>query len=287
MDKLARLKIILNGMGPRLVACSGGLDSLLLSVLSARIAPEKTLIAHALSPAVPWEATERVQHFAVLEHWNLQCVAAGEFEDPQYLKNPRNRCYFCKWNLYRRLNQFRYFRSVNGGRGKFEIPQNGTQGGGESCQILSGANLDDLGEYRPGLDAAKEYNVRHPFIEAEICKDEIRAICRIMGLPFAELPASPCLSSRIYTGTEVTPERLRMVEALENELRKRAGIQVVRCRVRGHEVLIEVTQKDRWKLDRIFMEAFRKEMLANYPGLSDISLDPLCYQPGRAFVEVM
>src|SRR5690606_35929111 len=134
-------------------------------------------------------------------------VTTGEFQSEDYLSNPSNRCYHCKSNLYSSLEQLA-----------------GTVSGGTT--LLSGANLDDLGEYRPGLMAAAEKQVRHPFIEAGIDKAMIRAIARHLKLPFAELPASPCLASRLYTGTRVTPARLRAVEVSEMLVRENAGIAV-------------------------------------------------------------
>src|SRR5207249_1462817 len=116
--------------------------------------------------------------------WQLQLVHSREFDDEQYLANPRNRCFHCKRHLYGELAAL-----------SARLPEF------EGWTLLSGANLDDLGEYRPGLEAAAERAVRHPFIETGIGKAQIRAIARVAGLSFSELPASPCLASRLYTGT--------------------------------------------------------------------------------------
>ena len=261
----ARIERALLDIRPRVIACSGGIDSLLLATLAHRLASSETVVAHAVSPAVPEEATRRVVSWAEQEGWRLEIVRSGEFADERYLSNPVNRCYFCKSNLYAALKDI-----------AAALP-------GEAI-LLSGANVDDLGEYRPGLDAASENGVRHPWIEAGLGKADIRAIAREIGAPFAELPASPCLASRLYTGVRVTPERLRAVEAGEALIRARTGIEVVRCRVRDDELLIEVGDADR----RHITDALTGEVLAvarrSAPAISAARLDAESYRPGRAFV---
>jgi len=193
-EEMNRLDAVLEKLAPRIIACSGGIDSLLLATIAFRSAPGETRIAHAISPAVPQEATQRVCDWAAHEGWQVEWVQSGEFEDERYLSNPVNRCYYCKSNLYHSLQQL-----------------NQLQTGG--AVMMSGANLDDLGEYRPGLIAAEENSVHHPYIEAEIDKASIRAIARQLALPFSEIPASPCLASRLYTDTRVTSDRLAATAA--------------------------------------------------------------------------
>ena len=186
------LESVLAGLGPVAVAVSGGVDSLTLATLAHRLAPGATLVVHAVSPAVPGEATARVRAEAAREGWSLQVIEAGEFADPAYRANPVNRCFFCKTNLYGAV------RAVT------------------DRQILSGANRDDLGEYRPGLDAAREHGVRHPYVEAGFAKAAVRALARDLGLgAVAELPAAPCLSSRVETGIPIEPETLGFIHAVE------------------------------------------------------------------------
>jgi uncharacterized protein len=150
--------------------------------------------------------------------------------------------------------------------------------------LLSGTNLDDLGEYRPGLVAAQEAGVRHPFVEAGIGKRAIRELARELGLPFAELPASPCLSSRLYTGTRVTPGRLLAVDAGEHAVRELTGIAVVRCRIRDDQVLIEVEPDDRGKVTATVIEQVRQAMQSVEDGIAQVALDPSPYKAGRSFV---
>ena len=265
MNALERLGGTLATAMPRIVACSGGIDSLLLATIAHRLSPAGTRIAHAISPAVQTDGTDRVRKRAALEGWTLELVETGEFEDEDYLRNPSNRCYHCKSHLYARLADL----------------ARGTAGRGV---LLSGTNLDDLGEFRPGLIAAEEVQVRHPFVEAGLGKRAIRELARELGLPFAELPASPCLSSRLYTGTRVTPSRLLAVNAGENAVRTLTGIAVVRCRIREDQVLIEVEPADRDKVTPSVIERVTHAMRSVEAGIAQVALDPSPYKAGRSFV---
>lgn len=199
------------------VAVSGGVDSLTLATLAHRRMTATVAMFHAVSPAVPAEATERVKILGAREGWNLIMVDAAEFSDPQYRANPVNRCFYCKSHLYDAI------------------------AGHTTSQIASGTNLDDLGEYRPGLDAAKSRAVRHPYVEARIGKQSLRAIARSLGLDeVAELPASPCLSSRIETAIVIEPDVLELVHAIETFVRRSIGAATVRCRIRADGMVIEL-----------------------------------------------
>jgi uncharacterized protein len=265
--RLQPLEQVLSDISPRVIACSGGIDSLLLATVAHRQS-RNTIVAHAISPAVPMEATARVKNWATQQGWKLRIVTTGEFQSEEYLSNPTNRCYYCKSNLYSSLEH---------------LSATMTSG----ATLLSGANLDDLGEYRPGLIAASENGVRHPFIEANIDKAMIRAIARHLRLPFAELPASPCLASRLYTGTRVTPARLRAIEVGELLIRERTGIEVVRCRVREHEMFVEVGSENRQKISVPLLDAVRIAVQTHEPGITTVQLDPEPYRAGRAFVQAL
>ena len=263
-DHIQQIQTVLDGIDHAVIACSGGIDSTLLALVAHRYAPKKVTIAHAISLAVPPEATERVQALAEQEGWQLSIVQSGEFQDENYLSNPVNRCYFCKSNLYDSLMQIA------------SAHNNGT--------VLSGANLDDLGEYRPGLDAAAERGVRHPWIEAEYAKADIRTLARLLGVPFAELPSSPCLASRLYTGTRVTAERLRAVHACEKRLKEVTGISVVRCRVKDDQLIVEVTDDDRSFITALLLRELGELAATFEPSIQMAHLDAQSYKPGRAFV---
>lgn len=270
--KVNKLFSILSDMGPRVIALSGGLDSLLLSVFSSRFFPKETFMVHAVSPAVPLEAARRVRAYARKGRWKLKAIDSGEMSDKKYLRNPKNRCYYCKKHLYSILSDKAFIKKAFGIQGRYSI--------------LSGANTDDLGEYRPGLSAASESAVRHPFIEAGIGKKDVRQIARAMHLPFSELAASPCLASRIYTGTPVTGGLLRLVDDLEMYLRNKTKISVLRCRIRGRSLLVEVGVKDRKKISARHLEGLNSRMTKYTEAsfIKEVLLDPKPYRSGRAFV---
>jgi uncharacterized protein len=217
----ALLGDILARMGAVAVAVSGGVDSMTLAEVAHRLPGISSLMVHAASPAVPAEATERVVRHAGVAGWRLQVIDAAELADPAYRTNPVNRCFFCKTNLYGAIARL------------------------TDVQIVSGANRDDLGEYRPGLDAAREHGVRHPFLEAGIGKAGVRALARRLGLgSVATLPAAPCLSSRVETGIAIHAGLLSAIHASER-LVARALPEIdehsaVRCRVRRAGVVVEL-----------------------------------------------
>jgi len=196
------------------------------------------------------------------EGWALTVIDAGEFDDADYRSNPVNRCFYCKTNLY------------------------GAVAPRTTAQLVSGTNLDDLGEYRPGLEAAKNYGVRHPFVEAGIDKNTVRAIARHLDLAeVAELPAAPCLSSRIETGIAIDPGMLKLVHAAERLVSQALTPRTVRCRVRAKGVVVELDEQNLAALD-----SSRRQSLSAQVGrlFSDggfdypVSLAP--YRSGSAFL---
>jgi uncharacterized protein len=215
--RLAVLESVLRSMETVAVAVSGGVDSLTLAVFAHRALGDRISMFHAVSPAVPVEATRRTRAVADREHWTLTVIDAGEFESENYRRNPLDRCFYCKTSLYGAIR-----------------PRT-------AAQIVSGTNLDDLGEYRPGLIAAKEHGVRHPMVEAQIDKRGVRAIARHLGMgDLAELPSSPCLSSRIETGIAIDPLMLGRVHETERLVDRELKPSTVRCRVRVQGVVIEL-----------------------------------------------
>lgn len=214
----ARLTAVLSSIrGSLAVAVSGGIDSLTLATFAHRAEGSRVQMFHAVSPAVPGEATERVKRLASAQGWRLRLVDAGEFTDPNYVANPVDRCFFCKTNLYGCIARH------------------------SDAQILSGANLDDLREYRPGLEAAKRHSVRHPYLEASVDKRAVRSLARNLGLgALSELPAAPCLSSRVESGIAIRPEILKAIHAVERNIAKDFPSGIVRCRVRARGVVIEL-----------------------------------------------
>ena len=220
MTDLAALRDVLRMLPtPVAVAVSGGVDSLTLAAVAHDTLGDDVRMHHATSPAVPSDATIRTRALAQARHWPLDIFDAGEFADADYRANPANRCFFCKTNLYGTVA-----RRV-----------------GSAATIVSGTNTDDLGEYRPGLDAARNHAVRHPFVEAGINKSQVRALARLMDLgEVADLPSSPCLSSRIETGIAIDSATLATVERIETLVRDTLRPATVRCRVRAAGLVVEL-----------------------------------------------
>jgi len=219
-DKIRDLREILDGMEHVAVAVSGGVDSMTLSVVAHRFSCASTKMFHAVSPAVPVNATKRVKEYAAREGWILRILDAGEFANGNYMRNPVNRCYFCKSSLYGSVSDM------------------------TEAMVVSGTNLDDLDDYRPGLRAAREHAVRHPYVEAGIDKSAVRQIAQHLGLrDLAELPAAPCLSSRIETGISIDPGVLVAVDRVEQWLVAELKPQTARCRVCDRGVVIELDKE--------------------------------------------
>lgn len=219
VDGFDALTRVVDGLRDAAVAVSGGVDSLTLATMIHSRIPARAVMFHAVSPAVPDEATRRVKALAKQQGWALTIIDAGEFSHAQYRANPVNRCFYCKTSLY------------------------GAIAPHTQAQIVSGTNLDDLGEYRPGLEAAKEYTVRHPFVESGIDKAAVRSLARRLGLgEISELPAAPCLSSRIETGIAIDPQMLKLVHETEKLVGAALRPSTVRCRVRANGVVVELDE---------------------------------------------
>jgi pyridinium-3,5-biscarboxylic acid mononucleotide sulfurtransferase len=257
-DKAAELDSVLVGIGEVAVAVSGGVDSMTLAVIAGRRLDGRAEMIHAVSPAVPPEATARIESYAGREGWRLAIIDAGEFGDPDYLANPANRCFFCKTNLY------------------------GTIAAGTGATIVSGTNLDDLGDWRPGLKAAEAHGVRHPYVEAGIDKATVRAIAHWLGLDdLAELPAAPCLSSRLATGIPVTADRLRLVHAVERLISRELAPRTVRCRLFHDGVAIQLDPDGLRRIEDAPAAPLRR-VIEQMAGASAVRYEP--YRMGSAFL---
>lgn len=258
---MLKLEDLLLSLGPVAIAVSGGVDSMTLALLARRLKGRSAVsVMHAVSPAVPAEATNRVKALAISEDWHLELIDAGEFSDPNYMSNPVNRCFFCKGNLYDEVART------------------------TDRQVLSGTNCDDLGEYRPGLTAARRHSVRHPYVEAGMVKIDVRRLARSLGFEdLAELPASPCLSSRIETSIPIEPKTLAAIHSVETYVRTMLSPLTVRCRVRRAGVVIELDEDAlRRSMGDLSLANAVRDLIAPIGGSGDVSF--ASYRTGSAFV---
>lgn len=215
--KLEQLKTLLRRGGRTLVAYSGGVDSVFLAKVAHDELGDRSLAVIADSPSLPRRELEDALAVGRQFGFPVEVIRTQEMLDDQYVSNPPNRCYFCKSQLFE------------------ELKQRAAADGWET--IVYGENASDIGDFRPGAQAAGEYRVRAPLKEVGLTKAEIRALSARLGLPTADKPQMACLSSRIPYGTPVTVAALAMIEAAENALRD-AGFREVR--VRHHDDLARI-----------------------------------------------
>jgi uncharacterized protein len=209
--KDAALRRLLNQLPSLIIAYSGGVDSAYLALAATRELGARALCVTADSPSYPDRHRQIAIRLASQFGFRHELIRTGELDRAEYRANPANRCYYCKQELYTHLSAIARARGV--------------------AAVADGSNADDRGDYRPGRQAAREFGVRSPLDEAGLTKAEIRLLSRRAGLPIWDEPASACLSSRIPYFSEVTDEKLRMIERAETILRDR-GFRV--CRVRHH-----------------------------------------------------
>ncbi|MEE8432550.1 MAG: ATP-dependent sacrificial sulfur transferase LarE [Candidatus Desulfatibia sp.] len=212
-----------------IIAYSGGVDSTLLVYVAHRALGNRMVAALADSPSLSRREFDAAVNFTRAHGIPLRIVQTAEMEDPLYRANQADRCYHCKKTLFQELKKLRK-----------ELAGPGSEA---SRPIFYGANLDDLEDHRPGMQAAGEASIRSPYLELGINKNTIRALCAYYGLEVAVKPAMPCMSSRILYGEEVTLEKLRQVEEAENFLYT-LDLRVLRVRHHGFTARIEVLPQD-------------------------------------------
>ena len=256
--RLAALRALVRGYPSALLGYSGGVDSAFLAVvLRQELGPDRMLAAIGRSPSYPdaqWRmAREVAERFAI----PLLELDTHELEDPNYLANPTNRCFFCKTELWSRLVPVARKRGL--------------------AVVCDGTNADDLRDHRPGRAAGVAAGIRSPLAEVGFTKTEIRSASHALGLPTWDVPAAPCLSSRVQYGLAITPQRLKQVEEGEAYLRSLGVEGDVRVRHLGDVARVEV--EPRWIP---YIEARRDTITARLAalGFSQIDIDPRGYRRG-------
>lgn len=242
----------LRGYGRVVVAFSGGIDSTVVAQAAYEALGDAAIAVTAVSESLAAGELAEAEEIARKIGIRHRVIRTEEFADPNYLRNQPDRCYFCKSELYGRLSGMR--QELGGG------------------VIVSGANTDDAGDYRPGLIAAGEHGVRHPLQECNLSKSDVRALALAWGLPTWDKPATPCLSSRIAYGESVTPEKVRMIDQAEQWLRKR-GFRHLRVRFHeGNLARIEVSPND---LASLIERELRGELISVFRtlGFKFVTLD--------------
>ena len=250
--KRDRLLEIVRGYGSVAVAFSGGIDSTVVAKAARQALGEAAVAVTAASPSLASGELELAAELARLIGIRHRVIDTQEFGDPNYVRNAPNRCYFCKTELYSELERL--------------LPQLGV------AVIANGANTDDTADWRPGMEAASEHRVCSPLIEAGLGKAEVRRLAEHWGLPNWDKPATPCLSSRIAYGLEVTPERVRQIDAAERFLHEQ-GFRELRVRYPHPDVArIEVPQAE---LPRLVETQLRLRLIEHFKslGFKAITLD--------------
>jgi len=255
-QKLARLKEILSPWSSALIAYSGGVDSAFLLWTAHKVLGNRVTGVLGDSPSLPRSEHQAALYFASRHQLPIEVISTNELNNPDYAANPSNRCFFCRSELFQRMESLASLRKVS--------------------VLAYGENADDAKEIRAGRAAAGQFRVAAPLREAELTKAEIRQLAREAGLDIAEKPASPCLSSRLAPGLPVSIKRLAAIEKAETAVRAR-GFRIVRVRHLGKKALLQVSPEE---TPRLLQPDLRKELMNDLlaSGFSEVEFDPAGYQ---------
>lgn len=262
-DKLRELRALLKGVAPLLVAYSGGVDSTFLLAEATAALGDRVLGVIADSPSLPRAAFARALGVAKDFGANIEVISTTELDDPRYANNPINRCYFCKLELFTRMDRMAAERGFRA--------------------LAYGENADDALQVRPGAEAARVFRVLAPLRVSGLTKAEIRLFSRDLGLPTADIPAQPCLSSRIPYGTVVTTGALGMIEQAEEYVRS-CGFGVFRVRyfAQTDSPPVAMLQIDPLEMDKIRPLEAQIGQALRAIGFRDLVVDPNGYRaPGQ------
>ncbi len=257
-EKEEKLFSVLKGMGRAIVAFSGGTDSAYLAWAAHQALGPDAIAITADSASSPESHKRDAEAFVARYGIRHEYIETREFENPDYVRNNANRCFHCKDELFTRLEEVGRARGYD--------------------HIVYGVNVDDLGDYRPGQNAAKLHQVRAPLVEAGLSKAEIRELSRLAGLPTWDRPASACLSSRVPYGTPVTVRTVKTIEAGEEEL-KALGFRQFRVRFHGEVARIEISREEMPKALDVDMAARFTAIFKNL-GFQYVTLDLEGYRQG-------
>jgi len=259
MNKMRRLKEILKKMKRAVIAFSGGVDSSFLLKMAKDVLPDGNLLAvTAVSETYTGSELKQAKRFVKDLGVRHKIIHTNELKDKNFIKNPIDRCYYCKKELFKKLNQIAEKEKFN--------------------YIVDASNADDIEDYRPGSKAKKEFGVRSPLIEAGFSKDDIRRHSRRLRLETAGMPSMPCLASRFPYGEEINKNALRKIEAAEDYI-KRQGILQVRVRCHNNIARIEVEKEDiKMFVNRKFCDKIAKRL--KQLGFKYVTLDLEGYRMG-------
>ena len=257
--KLERLKDILTDMEGVLVAYSGGVDSAFVMKVAKDVLGDKVLAVTAKSPVYPSEEIEQAKALALNLKVRHKIIETHEMLNPKFVSNPKERCYWCKEELFTKLIDIAKKNNLK--------------------HVVDGTNFDDLDDFRPGMKAAGDLGVRSPLKEAKLTKEDIRSLSKDLGLPAWDKPSLACYGSRFPYGTKITEENVNKVDKAEGYLKKNLGMTQVRVRHHDNIARIEVMEED---IPRLLEEKPRRRVISYFKklGYPYVTVDLEGYRTG-------